>query len=237
MWFGGQVVDGLAQVIDEHVATEAREREPMPAALGFVPWLTYAGIAERLARLPACCIVVDKGQQWLASALATAKNGFPPVLPGLRDRAPVVDGQPVILGPSSPLPDYSVGPVRTVGMTGGERKPLLHAKLLVLGRLAWLEYDTDVGTFEEYRFLPRSVWWGSANWTEQARSHLELGAWSDDPALVRAATEFLDDLITFSEPLGSVSPGPAPDLARLDYDDEAMREAMASDEPWIDDEP
>jgi hypothetical protein len=81
------------------------------------------------------------------------------------------------------------------------------------------------------------VWWGSANWTQQARNHLELGAWSDDPALVRAATEFLDDLITFSEPLGSVSPGAEPDLARLDYDDEAMREAMASDEPWIDDEP
>jgi hypothetical protein len=46
VWFGGQVVDGLAQVIDEHVAAEAREREPMPAAL----WLTHAGIAERLAR-------------------------------------------------------------------------------------------------------------------------------------------------------------------------------------------
>lgn len=111
------------------------------------------------------------------------------MLPGLRDRAPVVDGQPVILGPYSPMPDYSVGPARMVGMTGGERKPLLHAKLLVLGRLAWLEYDTDVGTFEEYRFLPRSVWCGSTNWTEQARSHLELVAWADGPTLVRAATE------------------------------------------------
>lgn len=77
VWFGGQVVDGLAQVIDEHVAAEAREREPMPAALGCVPWLTHAGIAERLARLPACCILVDKGQQWLATALATAKKWVP----------------------------------------------------------------------------------------------------------------------------------------------------------------
>jgi hypothetical protein len=238
VWFGGQVVDGLAQMIDEHVAAEAREREPMPAVLGCVPWLTHAGIAERLARLPACCVVVDKGQQRLASALATAGNGFPPVLPGLRHRAPAVDGRAVVLGPYSRMPDYAVGPVRVVGMTGGERsKPLLHAKLLVLGRLVWLEYEVDGGCGEVYLFQPRSVWWGSANWTEQARHHLELGAWSDDPALAREATAFLDDLIGFSEPLGSVSPRPDPDLAYVDYDDEAMREAMAAAEPWFGDEP
>jgi hypothetical protein len=90
-------------------------------------------------------------------SITTQQAGNQPRLPGLRDRAPVVDGQPVILGPYSPLLNYSVGPARTVGMTDGERKPMLHAKLLVLGRLAWLEYDTDVGTFEEYRFLPATA--------------------------------------------------------------------------------
>jgi hypothetical protein len=97
-------------VIDEHVAAEARQREPMPGMLGCVPCLTHAGIVERLARLTACCVVVDKGQTWISSALATAMNGFPPVPPGLRELAPAVDSCPVVLGSYSPMPDYAVGP-------------------------------------------------------------------------------------------------------------------------------
>ena len=90
------------------------------------------------------------------------------------------------------------------------------------------------------------MWWGSANWTNTAPAHLELGAWSTDPALVREATDFLGDLIAFSEPLGSTARDPEADLVRAEYDDAAMAEAMRDlepepwddeVEPWDDDEP
>ena len=202
------MIDGLLAVIDEHVATVSKRREPMPAALGCVPWLTDNGIAERLARLEACCVVVDKGHQHLAAALGTASNGFPNVLPRLRNLAPLgPDGKVPIIGPYTPEITYTIGPVRAVGVSDGERsKPLLHAKLLVLGRLVWVEIGPDEGpTMEELVLEPWSVWWGSANWIAGSRSHLELGVWSDDAKLAREATDFLDDLIAFSEPLVSVA--------------------------------
>jgi hypothetical protein len=237
VWFGGNVLNGLVEVIDAHVAAEAQRREPMPAALGCVPWLTHQGIAERLARLAACCVVVDKGRKRPPPpVLVAADNGVPNLLPGLRNRAP--GGETLILGPSSPMPEYTVGPVRVVGMTGAEQKPLLHAKLLVLGRLKWIELG-DGPTEEVLTFEPCSVWWGSANWTKTAHAHLELGAWSTDPALVREATDFLDDLIAFSEPLDSAAHGPEADLVLVDYDEAAMWEAWRDIEleQWDDDEP
>lgn len=240
VWFAGDVLDGLTQVIDEHVAAVQLERRWWsPAALGCVPWLIHRGIAERLARLHACCIVVDKGRGYVPPVLAEATNGFPNVLTGMRDRAPEVDGGRLVLGPYSALPEYDVGPVRVVGVAGDERsrKPLLHAKLLVLGRLGWVEYDYDMGTEERYVFEPCSVWWGSANWTEAASAHLELGAWTDDRALAREATSFLDSLISFSELLVSVAPDPRPDLVSVEYDEVAMWEAMAAMEPWDEEEP
>jgi len=101
VWFGGEVVDGLVSIIDEHLARDrpGRRFDTLPAAIGCVPWLTHRGVAERLAQLEACCIVVDKGHGRLAAPLAAADNGFPNVLPGLRERTP--GGKAVMLGPSS----------------------------------------------------------------------------------------------------------------------------------------
>jgi len=79
--------------------------------------------------------------------------------------------------------------------------------------------------FEEVEFVPQSVWWGSANWTETAQKHLEVGFWTDDTDLAREAAYFVGDVIAFSEPVGSTSPGPRPDLVRLEYDEAAMAEA------------
>jgi hypothetical protein len=49
-------------------------------------------------------------------------------------------------------------------------KPLLNAKLLVLGRFGWVEYDYDVGTEERWEFEPCSVWWASANRSRPGRA-------------------------------------------------------------------
>ncbi len=83
------------------------------------------------------------------------------------------------------MPEHELGPVRALGWLREDRKPLLNAKLLVLGHLALNVYDPDNGYGEEVLdFEPRTVWWGSANWTVRAGSHLEVGFACDDPTLV-----------------------------------------------------
>jgi len=121
-----------------------------------------------------------------------------------------------VLGPTSQEIQYGVGPLRVVGWLGDKRKPLLHAKLLVVGRAVWEERhlgEHGEYTEESLRFEPQSVWCGSANWTIAAPRHLEMGMWSDDPQLCEHATDFLDDLICFSEPHGSTSDDPDSDLS------------------------
>jgi hypothetical protein len=49
--------------------------------------------------------------------------------------------------------------------------------------------------------------------------------WVDDPELLTHATDFLTDLLMYSEQWGSLSVGPDPDLAPYKYDEEAMWEA------------
>ncbi len=178
IWFGGEVIDGLAQVIDEHVAAEGRRRETASAALGCVPWLTHQGIAARLARLSACCVVVDKGRRQLASALATADNGFPNVCPVCATGCRTQTAMRQCSASTARCPSTRSAPCAPwVWRVTGAAKPLLQAKLLVLGRLRWPEIGPYEGPTEEVlKFEPQSVWWGSANWTETSRSHLELGA-------------------------------------------------------------
>lgn len=49
-WFGGKIVDGLCEVLDEHLAVR---RRGVPAAIGCVPWLSSEAVAEtaRIERL------------------------------------------------------------------------------------------------------------------------------------------------------------------------------------------
>jgi hypothetical protein len=252
-WFAGNVIDGLCEILDEHLAAERRgylfphgirAREGgSPAAIGCVPWLTDDDVIDRLLQLSACCVVVDKAGL-LDARLVDHDRSFPNVLPGLQMTTPAADGAPTLLGPSSPMPEHEVGPLRVLGWgkdAGKGFKPLLHAKLLVLGELGFVTYiPDDAPEFEEFRFTPQSVWWGSANWTRGSRSHLEVGCWSDDHDLVREATSFLDDVIAFSEPVGSTCAGPEPNLVSVDFDDEAMWEAardqwadhLADEEGW-----
>jgi hypothetical protein len=59
-WFGGKVIDGLCDVLDEHLAAP-RHRGMHPAAIGCVPWLTSRAVASRLLAFASYCVVVDKG--------------------------------------------------------------------------------------------------------------------------------------------------------------------------------
>ena len=171
--------------------------------------------------------MVDKGTSF-PGRLLNSEKGFPNVaLLRLRDMAPSDDGSALVLGPYSQMPEHELGPVRGLGWHRG-RKPLLHAKLLVLGDLALNVYGPDDSYGEEWLdFEPRAVWCGSANWTRRSQSHLEVGFACDDPALVSEATDFVADVIAFSEPVDTTCAGPEPNLVRVEFDDAAMAEAAA----------
>lgn len=80
-------------------------------------------------------------------------------------------------------------------------------------------------SLETADFVPQSVWWGSANWTNNSRRHLEVGVVCDDPSLVREATDFVATVISRSEPIDATKLGPQRNLLDFEYDDAAMAEA------------
>ena len=49
VWFAGKVVDGLCEVLDEHLAAK---RRGVPAAIGCVPWLDSEAVVDRLLARP-----------------------------------------------------------------------------------------------------------------------------------------------------------------------------------------
>ncbi len=95
--------------------------------------------------------------------------------------------------------------------------------MLVMGRIDPVDCGhPDYGSDEQLKFRPMALWWGSANWTEGSLNHLEFGFVSYDAGLLDAATDFVADVIAFSEPLGSECAGPEPNMLGYDVDDAAM---------------
>ena len=67
----------------------------------------------------------------------------------------------------------------------------------------------------------------SANFTYASRRSAEFGYWTEDTDLLGGVALFLARLIGASEDLDSAADLPDPDLARVEFDDEAMAEAAA----------
>ncbi|SRX95090.1 hypothetical protein MSP7336_03354 [Mycobacterium shimoidei] len=232
-WFGGQVVDGLCEVLDEHLAAPRRSGK-YPAAIGCVPWLTSKAVTKRLLALTSYCVVVDKAQPnempMVRPELINADKALPnEAIYELRELMPAVDGAaPLTIGPYTPkdATAYEIDSVRVLGWRKrkDEQKPIPHAKLLVLGEVGAESFGPDFAPdyYVECRFTPQSVWFGSANWTEAARYHLETGFVCDDPLLAEQATSFVAEMIAFSEPVDSACVGPEPNLVPVGYDDEAI---------------
>ncbi|MGW5155749.1 hypothetical protein ACWEPN_09735 [Nonomuraea wenchangensis] len=223
-WFGRGVLDGLAEELQRHYHANSGRR--IPAALGCVPWFDNATIGQLLTDMQ-CCIIVDKPApdepfSETVQKLQAEGDGLPTnALSALADLMPLTDGRPAIVGPSDNM-SVMVGPVRLAGYGGHRRQgPLLHAKMIVLGFL-WDDDEFFMGDV----FVPESVWLGSANWTNASSSgHLEFGIFSTDRALVRGAYDFLADLLSVSEPFDSKARRPTPDMAPVEYDDEAFGNA------------
>jgi len=222
-----------------------------PAAIGCVPWLTSRAVAKRLLALTSYCVVVDKAppdkELRVPAELINPDKAFPnEAIRELRELMPSVDGSaPLTIGPYTPreATEYDIEPVRVLGWRKRDdgRKPKPHAKLLVLGEVGVESYGPDFWPdyYEECRFTPQRVWFGSANWTEASKYHLETGFVCGDPLLVSEAMSFAAEMIAFSEPFASTSVEPKPNLVRAAYDDDAIAaaaEEMGYDRPDYDDE-
>ncbi|WP_238407195.1 MULTISPECIES: hypothetical protein [unclassified Mycolicibacterium] len=219
-------------MLDEHLAAAGLQS----AAIGCVPWLTSAAVIDRLEKFGSLCVVIDKGAEnrdavtrLLGVEPDDIERGFPnSAVRRLADRLPASDGDRLVVGPYTPREEieHLIEPIRVVGWRAGGYKPILHAKMLVMGRILLKDYGhPDYGIDEQLEFEPMSVWWGSANWTDGSLNHLEVGSVTTDAGFLAAATDFVADVIAFSEPLGSDCAGPEPNLLSYEVDDAAMWEA------------
>jgi hypothetical protein len=250
-FFGRNVLRGLVDGIDDFIHLRqqrwSRYRPLGPALLGSAMWINDSELIHKIGELYAACIVVNKQGRKpheLAKLEPLAKlNQCTPGMPirafsALTDLAPKEDGQPVVLGPYSPVYDGSVPTIRTLGfrkLSGPmeSNPPILHAKLALLGHLWWHDEDGSPGFADVIGFRATRLWVSSANFTSSSRRSLEFGYWTEDPALVQGAERFLINLMRFSEALDPESDSFDPELAPVDYDDEAMAEAMG-DMRWDD---
>jgi hypothetical protein len=222
VWFGGKVIDGLCEVLDEHLAVQRLEGVRWPAAIGCMPWLGSDDIADRLLQMW-CCIVVDKNELKLVpDRLIESQRGMPnTVLHMGRYRPENIDSDEddyVKAGWEHEYA-YELRPVRVYGWTKQPNvtKPLLHTKLLVLGELQLrMNYPDGADEFEDLHFVPQQVWCGSANWSNTSRLHHEMGLLCSDKALLYQATDYLRTLIKQSEPTTSGCAGPEPSLVYVE---------------------
>jgi hypothetical protein len=220
VWFGLKVIDGLCEVLDEHIAAQ---HEGYPAAIGCVPWFGSKAVAERLLQLTSCCIVVDKEHLGIVpDRLLEADLGMASIALSLGSYRPS-DQDEVALGESfNQGYEYELGPVRVYGWRKQRNvfKPLLHTKLLILGETrVETYYPGDAPSFEELNFVPQTAWFGSANWTESSKLYQEIGFICDDPELVMEATSYVRTLIAESEPVTSAHHiQPTPNLEFIDYE-------------------
>jgi hypothetical protein len=156
----------------------------------------------------------------------------------LSSLAPKVDGEPVVLGPYDRMDNVVVPTIRTLGFRKASHKdapPIMHAKLALLGHLWWHDEGAGGNVEDVIGFTPQRLWVSSANFTESSRRSLEWGYWTEEPALLRGAERFLATAMGLSEGVDPDADSWEPDLAPVEFDDEAMAQALAEAQ-WDDSE-
>jgi hypothetical protein len=248
-YVGLDVLRGLITGIDEALEAHRQERSARklgPVLIGVSPWLTDAELIGKLRELAGACIVITK-QGRSARDLEQLRDlhelnantaGLPvDAFPELVELAPHVDDKPVLVGPYDRVGELVIPTVRTLGFrrraSASGHVPLMHAKLALLGELWWHDEDALGHVADVTGFRARRLWVSSANFTVSSRASLEYGFWTEDPALLEGMERFLLRLVAASEGLAGADE-PAPQFLPVDYDDEAMREAMAEIE-WDED--
>ena len=227
---GLNVLRGLVEGIDDFIA----EREPRwrrfragPAMLACAPWVDDEELLARISRM-ASCIVMSKRPRTTRELAKLARlrdvnesaAGFrEDALRALGGMAPKVGGEPLVVGPGTPLGEGVIDAIRTLGYRKGNKPvPLVHAKLALLGHLWWSD-EGHLGRAEDvFGFRPLRLWVSSANFTRSSRRNIEF---------LGATKRFLERLISASEELDSASDTPDPEFAPFEFDDEAMAEYVA----------
>jgi hypothetical protein len=203
--------------------------------------LNDVDLLKAMEQLAAACIVISKperGRYWDSMLYRLAERNAqerPPGIPldafdELRDLAPLEHGRPAVVGPHARLPE-TVAAFRTLGFrktSAREWPPLVHAKLALLGHLLRWQVDAP-GDLEAVSFQPVRLWISSANFTSGSRRSIEFGYWTEDPALLRAAQDLLVKLIAESEALDTNADDWRPEMGPIEFDHEAMIEAMAEE--------
>ena len=173
---------------------------------------------DALLGISSVCIVVDKQADLAAAALRLAASGpgcHTSLVPGLE-----LLGRPDEFGAVHYMDGHTsdqgdLGSVRVAGWrkVNNVLRPMLHAKLLVLGWHIWGEAEGQ----EISRLVWDRVWLGSANWTNQSYRHGEVGVWLDDAIIATQYASWLGTVIASSEPHTSTAVQPAPDLAEASF--------------------
>ncbi len=241
-FFGRNVLRGLVEGMDDFIRVRQerwrRFRSLGPVLLGSAMWIDDQELIEKLGELSAACIVVTKQGRKQSERRRleplVALNERTPGMPirafaELSGLAPKVDGKPAIVGPYTPVDTAIIPTIRTLGYRKVSQRlpPIIHAKLALLGHLWWHD-EGPLGDVDDIiGFTPRRLWVSSANFTRSSRGSLEFGYWTEDPGLVEGAERFLIKLMRSSEALDPASDAFDPDLAPIEFDDEAMAEAWA----------
>lgn len=235
--FGRDVLSAVIEPLVEAAARPRSERSWGPGVLGCAMWMDDPELIEVLGRMANACIVITKQQaknyekpefallEDLASRTGLAQRAYGE----LEEMAPVVNGEPMVVGPFTRLPEETgIGAVRELGFrrVGNRLVPIVHAKMLLLGRMGWTDEHPSGHVMDILYFVPERLWIGSANFTKSSRHSLEMGMWTTDPELLKAAREWLLGLVAMSEPLRSGSDDADPGLVPVVYDDAAILEYL-----------
>lgn len=234
--FGHNVLETLIKPLREAALRPRSERAWGPAALGCAMWMDDPELISVLEDFANVCIVVTKQPLYKyrrakfgrLETLAQAKGLNQEAFEELLELAPKTAGQPQVVGPHGTLEHANIGAVRELGFrkVSDDLVPIVHAKLLLLGRMHWSDEHPSGHVADIHYFVPERLWVGSANFTESSRRSLEMGMWTTDPDLLKAARVWLLRLIAMSEPLRSPNDELDPELAPVEYDKSALAEYL-----------
>ena len=148
--------------------------------LGCAMWMDDAELIDVLGRMANACIVITKQQlnkynkpeiallEGLAGRTGLAQSAYPK----LGEVAPAVDGEPLVVGPFTRIPeDTDIGAVRELGFrrSGNRLVPIVHAKILLIEQMCWTDEHPSGYMVDTLYFQPERLWIGSANFTKSSR--------------------------------------------------------------------
>lgn len=243
--FGRNVLEALVAPLREAAARPRSERSWGPGVLGCAMWMDDPQLIDVLGHMANACVVITKQQSYKYQQegfsrlenLARTNGLAQAAYQELEELAPKADGCARVVGPYGMTGEgVEIGAVRELGFrkVGNRLVPIVHAKMLLLGRMGWTEEHPSGHVMDVLFFVPERLWIGSANFTASSRQSLEMGMWTTDAELLSAARDWLLRLVAMSEPLRSASDDSDPQLVPVEYDEVAIAEYIRDRASYFD---